>query len=150
MHSSMQIRRMMSMVLTLALLLWVGAGSEASAIPVHPSGCHAGMMHAEHARTSGANASAHHCCPQPASSVILVESSFHVASVACQQSCCKLQRQPAHAVACLARDNRQTPDSTGPSAKKICGAATANLEVASASIPPFHKAVFDLKADLRI
>jgi hypothetical protein len=150
MYSCTQIRRMMSLVLTLALLLWVGAGSEASAIPVHPSGCHAGMMHIEHARISAANASAHHCCPQPASSVVSVESSFHVASVACQQSCCKLQRQPAHAVACLARDNRQTPDSTGPSANKICSVPTSNFEVAIAPIPALHKAVFDLKADLRI
>ncbi len=149
MYSRMQVRRMMSLVLTLALVLWVRAGSEASAIPVHPSGCHAGMMQ-EHARISEMNASAHHCCPRPASSVDSVEKSLPVASVTCQQSCCNLQRPPAHAVACLGSDNRQTTENIGPSVKSMCGAPSTTFELADAAISPFHKAVFDLKTDLRI
>jgi hypothetical protein len=150
MHCWSQIRRKMSLVLTLTLLLWVGAGPEASAISVHPPGCIAGTTHSQHGSAAGITGSSHHCCPPPADSASSLQESFHTASVACQQSCCKLGRQPAHAVACLTSDNRHTPDSTGPSAKKICGAPSTTFEVTSAPVPPFHKAVFDLKADLRI
>ncbi len=45
-------RRLMSLVLSLTLLLWVGVGSDASAFSGHASGCHAGTMHLQHASGS--------------------------------------------------------------------------------------------------
>ena len=143
-------RRLLSLVLTLTLLLWVGVGSDASAFFGHASGCHVGAMHLQHAGGSSTRSGSHHCCPEPENSATSLRESFDTASLACQQSCCKIRQQPVHALASVGSDKRQAPLSAGPSAKKICDAPTTTFGLASAPTPPFHKPVFDLKADLRV
>jgi hypothetical protein len=150
MHSQSELRKLMSLTLTLSLLLWVGAGTAPSAYAGHGSVCPAGTMHSQHINTTGVRPISHHCCPQHQSSALSLEESMNSTSPACQQSCCKLHRQPLHDVACLGSDNRQTPHSAVLPVNHVYGAPTTTFEVASSPSPPFHKAVFDLKSDLRI
>jgi hypothetical protein len=140
----------MSLVLSLTLLLWVGVGSDASAFSGHASGCHAGTMHLQHASGSGTISGFRHCCPQPENAATSLQESFNTARLACQQSCCKVRQQPVHAVAYVGSDKRQAPQSAGPSTKNIYDAPTTTFELASAPTHPFHQAVFDLKAELRV
>jgi hypothetical protein len=150
MHSWSELRRLVSLVLTLTLLLWVGAGTAANAYSGHGSVCPAGAMHSEHVNATGAEAVSHHCCPQHPSSALSLEESLNSTSPACQRSCCKVRRQPLYDVACLGSDNRQAPYSAVLPANNLYGAPTTTFEVAIAPAPSFQKAVFDLKSDLRI
>jgi hypothetical protein len=146
MHLQSEIRRLISLVLTLSFLLWVMGRPAASAFSQYASSCHGGTMHLQPASTSGAQTSAHHCCPQHASPSVVLEEQTNAA---CQQSCCKLRQQPLQGAAYLASDDRQTSYSGLP-ANNTYGTPTATFDVAVVTSAPIHKAVFELKADLRI
>jgi hypothetical protein len=150
MYSWSDQRRLMSLVLGLTLLLWVGVGSDASAFSGHTSGCHSGAMHLQHASGFSTISGSHHCCPQPEHPATLLQESLNPVSLECHQSCCKVRQQPVHAVAYVGSDKRQAAHSAGLSAKNVCDVPTTTFEVASAPTASFRKAVFDLKSDLRI
>jgi hypothetical protein len=150
MHLRSKIRRPTSVVLTLFLLLWAGAGTSASAASERSHACHSGTMHLQRSSALRAGELSQRCCPQHGASPSFSEETTHTASLNCQQDCCKLDGQPSRIPAYLASGNQKLPYSAAPSANRIFGERRAACAVASATIPLFTKTVFDLKADLRI
>ena len=150
MHLRSEIRRLISVALALFLLLWVGAGTSASAVSESAHACHTGTTHLQRSSTLRTGEFSHQCCPRHAGSPSLSEESVHVVSLSCQQSCCKLRGQPPRTPAYLASSNQRSPCSAAPSANRFFGERREACAIVSAPIPPFTKAVFDLKADLRI
>jgi hypothetical protein len=138
-----QLRRTVSLILALALMLWAEAVPAINPSTINMRACH-GMSHK-------AMHPAYHCCPQqlPAASS-LPEPSFTTISSFCQQNCCTVRRQPVPRLTFLASGNRSLADSTHTCVGAIAIPPATVFEDQVVHSPSFAKAVFDLKTDLRI
>jgi hypothetical protein len=147
MSTKQQLRRTVSLSLALALMLW------AQAVPaMNPSSAH---VHAcrgmSHAAMHGTQLSSHPCCPQQLHATFsLPEPSVTTVASLCHQDCCTVQRQPARGFTFLASNNRPAADSVRESVESTATPSATTFEVRVVHFSPFTKAVFDLKADLRV
>ena len=156
MISRSAMRRSLSLVLSLVIILWAAAGVAMPPASGHGSKCHVRMApmqrHAAHSATlatpSGCCSQGPHsmpCCPSHSASAVT-----HCAD---RPGCCDLSSQPARPLAVLvASGNSFTPQlsANGPagtiSALAPPGSACLSIDHAYQFVRP----VFELKTDLRI
>lgn len=146
MSTKQPLRRTVSLVLALAVMLWAGAvpAMSSSLTYVHACRMSQSAMH-------GTQLSSHHCCPrQIHTSSSLPEPIVFTAVALCYQDCCAVRSHPARGFTFLARDGRPSADTFRISVTATATPSATTFERRTVSAPRFTKAVFDLKADLRI
>jgi hypothetical protein len=131
-------RRIWSLILALSVGLWAECGLAMLSAGNHAPQCHAAMSHAHPA------AAAMPCCPSHSISA--------VAHFFDPPPCCDLSSQPARPLASTIMPGKfrsgQFSAHGGAGAMFVPEQTSAVLRAADS--PPFVKAVFDLKTDLRI
>jgi hypothetical protein len=148
MYETQRSRQALSLVLALALSLWVqvGPATAETASPHHA--CHMGMSHSQSA-SPNAKAASHRCCPglhsTPAPSA-----HFFSDEILCHQDCCTVGQQPERRLPFVANGNRHAASGTEMVAARVPAPPASLLDANLATSRPFARAVFDLKADLRI
>ncbi len=156
MISRSAMRRGLSLVLSLVIILWAEAGVAMPPASGHGSKCHVRMapMH-RHATHSATLATPSGCCPQGPHSMPCCPSHPASAATHCadRPGCCDISSQPARPLAALvALGNSFTPQlsANGPagtiSAPAPPGSAFLSIDHAYQLVRP----VFELKTDLRI
>jgi hypothetical protein len=141
-----QLRRTVSLGLALALMFWTAA------VPaMNPSSTYVNACRGMHAAMHTTQLSSHHCCPhQLHTTSTLLEPSATAATSLCHLDCCTVRRRPSRSFAFLANNIRPSADTVRTSAEETVAPSATAFAVLAVHSPVCTKAVFDLKADLRI
>ena len=138
-------RRTVSLVLALALSLWVQMGSAtAQPEPLHLA-CHMALGHSQPVHST-AN---HRCCPGFHATQASVLPSLMEGTL-CHQDCCTVRQQPERTLPFVANAGVSVAHALDTVATTTDAHPTRVLGKSLQHSRPFSRAVFDLKADLRI
>jgi hypothetical protein len=137
-------QKALSLALVLALVFWAGAVPSINASSAQMHRCHALAMNQQPSPHTAVGM--HSCCPQPGTA----PSSVAMAKIACQQSCCKVGRQPAPRQPFLVSSSRAPSVAQSAPTDRTTSPPVQTRRLISTALPLPAKAVFDLKTDLRI
>lgn len=146
MRTRQQLRRIVSLGMALALILWAAAVPAMNPSSMYVHACR-GMSHGAMHSTQ---LSSHHCCPQQLRTTSSLPDPAVTAASVCHQDCCTVRRQPTRGFTFLASNSKPSADSVRTSVGATATPSATTFEVRAAHCPRFTKAVFDLKSDLRI
>jgi hypothetical protein len=149
MISRRAMRRSLSLVLSLVIVLWAESGLAMPAASSHGWKCHVGMVqmngHTAHTVTPEKGPHSMPCCPShPAPA--LSQSAEHT-------GCCDISSQPARPLAFLVSSGNSFSlqwNATGPAGTILVQAQSRSAFLAGEESPRFVRPVFELKTDLRI
>lgn len=146
MYEAQNSRRTVSLVLVLALSVWVQVSPLMAETPQHA--CHMGMKHSQPIQ-SNANIGAHRCCPgeHAASNPV---AHFLTDGTLCHQDCCSLRQQPERGLPFVANAGGATSVDGEAQTTEATVLPIRPLDAKPPYFLPFARAVLDLKADLRI
>ena len=140
MISRSAMRRRLSLVLSLVIVLWAGPGLAIRPASGHGAKCHVQMADVhQHANHSMA------CCPSHPS-LALTQWSDH-------PGCCDIGSQPARPLAFLVVSGRSRSiqlSASGPAASILAPVESRSALPSIEQTPQFARPVFELKTDLRI
>lgn len=148
-------RRSLSFVLSLVVVLWANAGLAMLPASGHGSKCHARMVHMhQHATHSATLAAALGCCHQRSQSMPCCPSHPAPAPTHCadRPGCCDISSQPARPLAFLAASGNFLSaqlSANGPAGLMMSASPRYNFLPINLS-PQFVRPVFELKRVLRI
>lgn len=156
MISRSAMRRSLSLVLSLLIVLWADTGLAMPPASGHGSKCHVRMaqMH-RHATHSATPAAALSCCHQRSHSMPCCPSHPVPAPVPCgdRPGCCDVSRQPARPLAFLVACGNSLSlqlSANGPAGTILLPALSRSACLAIDRSPQCVRPVFELKTDLRI
>ena len=156
MISRSAMRRSLSLVLSLVIVLWANAGLAMPSASGHGSKCHARMvlMH-QHATHSASLATGLGCCHQRTQSMPCCPPHPAPATIQCgdRPGCCDIGSQPARPLAFLvvsATSRTVQLSSNGPTGAMLVPRAPSYAFPPIDHSPQFVRPVFELKTDLRI
>ena len=156
MRSQSAIRRGISFLLVLPIVLWAETGLAMATASSHVAKCRASMLHGhQHTMNSAALATRLGCCRQRTHSMPCCPPHVVLPPTQCgdRSGCCGMGSQPAWPLAFLVVSGNPLSsqvNANGPAGAMLMPALSAPVFLAIGHSPPFVRPVFALKTDLRI